>query len=402
MKTCFRVVLSVLLVFLMSFSAGATKLVVWQSSGPQEDFINLMGKIYEDETGIEIEVQPVDQLSQDDKLALDGPAGKGPDIMAWPHDQLGIPVMQGLLWEIPEDQVDLGVYSDTAVQAMRVGGKLYGIPYAVETTALVYNKDIISEIPENFDEFLDLVISLNRPEENKYGFLANLEDFYYMHGIIAGYGGYVFDRNEDGSLNPDDIGLANEGAIEAMKLIRSFRTSGLMPEGSTYDVAMGLFTAGDLAVTLTGPWEFDNLNKSGINYGIAPLPKLENGNYPKQYMGVKGYYISNFSENKEEALKFILWLTSKENNYRQHELTAIIPAREDVIDMPEFREDENYRAFAIQAGRGEPMPNIPEMSQVWEPMINALTFVVNGDAAPEEVLPVAVQQIRENIEMMKK
>ncbi len=322
--------------------------------------------------------------------------------MAWPHDQLGIPVMQGLLWEIPEDQVDLGVYSDTAVQAMRVGGKLYGIPYAVETTALVYNKDIISEIPENFDEFLDLVISLNRPEENKYGFLANLEDFYYMHGIIAGYGGYVFDRNEDGSLNPDDIGLANEGAIEAMKLIRSFRTSGLMPEGSTYDVAMGLFTAGDLAVTLTGPWEFDNLNKSGINYGIAPLPKLENGNYPKQYMGVKGYYISNFSENKEEALKFILWLTSKENNYRQHELTAIIPAREDVIDMPEFREDENYRAFAIQAGRGEPMPNIPEMSQVWEPMINALTFVVNGDAAPEEVLPVAVQQIRENIEMMKK
>ena len=48
------------------------------------------------------------------------------------------------------------------------------------------------------------------------------------------------------------------------------------------------------------------------------------------------------------------------------------------------------------------MPNIPEMSQVWEPMNNALTFVANGDATPEEVMPLAVMQIMENIEMMKK
>ena len=402
MKKYLRVVLVAMLVFSMSLSASAVKLVVWQSSGAQEEFINTMGKLYTAETGVEIEVQPVDQLTQDDKLALDGPAGKGPDILAWPHDQLGIPVMQGLLWELPEDRIDLSVYSDTAVQAMRVGGKLYGIPYAMETTALVYNKDIIKEIPDTFDEFMELVLSLNKPGENKYGFMANLEDFYFMHGFIAGYGGYVFGMNEDGGLNVDDIGLDNEGAIKGMHLIRKFRSSGLMPEGSTYDVAMGLFTGGDLAVTLTGPWEFDNFNKTGVNYGIAPLPKLDNGVYPKQFVGVKGYYISNFSNNKEEALKFLLWLTSKENNFRQYEMTAIIPAREDVTAMPEFANNENFKAFATQAERGVPMPNIPEMSQVWEPMNNALTFVANGDATPEEVMPLAVMQIMENIEMMKK
>lgn len=187
-----------------------------------------------------------------------------------------------------------------------------------------------------------------------------------------------------------------------MHLIREFRASGLMPEGGTYDVAMGLFTGGDLAVTLTGPWEFDNFNKTGVNYGIAPLPKLDNGVYPKQFVGVKGYYISNFSNNKEEALKFLLWLTSKENNFRQYEMTAIIPAREDITAMPEFANNENFKAFATQAERGVPMPNIPEMSQVWEPMNNALTFVANGDATPEEVMPLAVMQIMENIEMMKK
>lgn len=402
MKIYLRLGLVALLVFCITLNAGATKLVVWQSAGAEEEFVLNLGRLYTEETGVEIEVQPVDHLTQSDKLALDGPSGKGPDILAWPHDNLGIPVLQGLVWELPEDQLDLDLYTDSAVQAMRVGSNLYGIPYAVETTALIYNKEIIPAISNNFDEFLKQVLALNNPAENKFGFMAKLEDLYFMYGFISGYGGYVFARNEDGSLNVDDIGLANEGAIKGMELVASFRSSGLMPEGSTYDVAMGLFTGGNLAVTLTGPWEFDNFNKSGINYGIAPLPKLDNGNYPKTYMGVKGYYISNFSENKEEALKFVQWLTSKKNNYLQHEFTGIIPVRKDVITMSEFQDNEDFRAFAIQADRGEPMPNIPEMAQVWEPMNNALTFVANGQATSEEVMPVAVQQIIENIMMMKK
>lgn len=82
MKNYLKVVLVALLVVCMSFSASAKKLVVWQSSGAEEEFINTLGKLYTAETGVEIEVQPVDQLTQDDKLALDGPAGKGPDILA--------------------------------------------------------------------------------------------------------------------------------------------------------------------------------------------------------------------------------------------------------------------------------------------------------------------------------
>lgn len=394
-------VLVLSLVFLLTLSAGATKLVVWQSSGAQEEFIRIMGKIYTEETGVEIVVEPIDQLNQDDKLALDGPAGKGADVLAWPHDQLGIPVLQGLLWPIPEEQVDLDVYADTAVQAMRVNGELYGIPYAMETTALIYNKELISEIPETFDEFLEKVTELNKPAENQFGFMAKLTDLYFMYGFISGYGGYVFKQTENG-YDVNDIGLANEGAIKAMKLVRSFRTSGLMPEGTTYDVMDGLFTDGKLAVCLNGPWAFSNYKKAGINYGIAPLPKLENGEYPHSFVGVKGYYISAFSENKEEALKFIKWLTSKENNLKQHQETAIIPAREDVISMPEFQDNKDFRGFAVQAQRGEPMPNIPEMSQVWEPMNNALSFIADGQASPEEVMPAAVEQIKENIYMMKK
>ncbi|MFP4662045.1 MAG: extracellular solute-binding protein [Halanaerobiales bacterium] len=400
-KSLIFLLMLAVLIFAATANAEVTKLVVWQSSGAQEEFLNMMGEVYTEETGVEIEVLPVNQLDQDDKLALDGPSGKGADILAWPHDQLGIPVLQGLLWPIPEDRVDLSNYSATAVQGMMLDGKLYGIPYAMETTTLIYNRDLVSEIPDTFAEFLEKAKELNKPAEDQYGFMAKLDDLYFMYGFMSGHGGYVFEHTEDG-FDVDDIGLANEGSIKAMELIKSFRTSGLMPEGTTYDVMDGQFTSGNLAVCLNGPWAFNNYKEAGIDYGIATMPALDNGEYPHTFVGVKGYYISAFSEQKEEALQFIQWLTSKELNFRQYQETQIIPARSDVIAMPELENDPDIHAFAVQAERGHPMPNIPEMSQVWEAMNNALSFIANGDAPPEVVMPAAVEQIKENIAMMKK
>ncbi len=38
----------------------------------------------------------------------------------------------------------------------------------------------------------------------------------------------------------------------------------------------------------------------------------------------------------------------------------------------------NLKVFEKQARHAEPMPNIPEMRQVWEPMGNASIFISNG------------------------
>ena len=38
-----------------------------------------------------------DLLKQQEKLGLDGPAGKGADLVTWPHDQLGEAVIKGLV-----------------------------------------------------------------------------------------------------------------------------------------------------------------------------------------------------------------------------------------------------------------------------------------------------------------
>ena len=54
------------------------KLVVWANNDPiQLKNTRKLAKEYEKKSGIKVEVVPVDLLKQQEKLALDGPAGKG-------------------------------------------------------------------------------------------------------------------------------------------------------------------------------------------------------------------------------------------------------------------------------------------------------------------------------------
>ena len=231
--------------------------------------------------------------------------------------------------------------------------------------------------------------------------MFDMGDFYFAYGFFGGFGGYVFKDTANG-LDPDDIGLANAGSIQAAKYLKSFRDSGLIPEGTTKDVIGGLFLEGNLMAQINGPWAYAEYEEAGLNYAVAPLPKLSNGRYPQTFIGVKGYYVSAFSKNQEEALKFIQWLTSKENSFKHYEDTTIIPTRDDVIKMPEFKENTTIQAFAIQASRSIPMPNIPEMMQVWDPAANAIQFILRNQGTAEVVLPICVEQIKENIMMMKR
>lgn len=388
-----------LLVLVVSFNAFATKLVIWESTGPETEFLNKVKAEYTKKTGVEIEVVGIDQLAQAAKLALDGPAGKGADVVVWPHDRIGQSVLEGIIAPLNLSKSQLSQYIDSTVQAMSYGGKVYGVPYSLETTALIYNKDLMPKVPATIDELIKVATDINKT--GKKGFLFDITNFYFSYGFLGGYGGYVFKTTKTG-LDVKDLGLANKGAVQGADILKKFRTSGLVPEGTDYGVADGLFKEGKVAAIINGPWAFAEYKKAGVNYGIAPLPKLSNGKYPQSFIGVKGYYVSAFSKQKEEATKFILWLTSKEIAYKHYQSNAIIPTSKAVLDMKEFKENKDYVAFATQASRGIPMPNVPEMGQVWDPMKNAITYILKGEAATRAALQDAVETIKENIAEMKK
>ena len=386
---------------LLSHGVMATdgELLVWEDI-KKSNGIEDATKAFEAQYKVKVKIQEMPYVQQIEKLRLDGPAGIGPDVLVIPHDQVGGAVVQGLLSELKVDAKYMDSFTKPAVDAQTYEGKLYGIPKAVETIVLVYNKDILPKAPETFDDLIK--VSKEQRAANKYGLLAKFDEIYYSYGVVAGMGGYIFGQNANGSLNVNDIGLANQGTIDAVTFLKSFYADGLFPAGIVGETGANaidsLFTEKKAAAVITGPWAFKPYQDAGVNYGVAPLPTLPNGEHMRSFLGVKGYSVSTYSTQKELAQQFIEFINQPEYAKIRFEKTGEIPPVKSLIDDPVIKGDEKARAVAIQAGYAVPMPSVPEMQEVWTPSNSALQLSVTGKQDVKAALDGAVKTINMQIE----
>lgn len=383
-------------------AAKPEKLVVWEDKD-KSGWLEKVAADFEKEYGIKIEYKEVEMASKlRDQLRLDGPAGTGPDIVTLPHDQIGQVVTEGLISELKLDKEVTEKFSQSSIDAQTYDGKVYGLPKSSETPVLIYNKDLMAEAPKTMEDLY--TFSKDFTKDEKFGFLALWDNFYFAHGIIGGMGGYVFNNN-NGTLDPKDIGLNNKGAVDGTEYIQKWYKEGLFPNGiigenggSAMD---GLFTEGKVAAVMNGPWSFQPYKDAGINIGVAALPTLPNGDHVKTFMGVKGWHVSAYSKNQEWAVKFLEFITNDENAKYRFEQTAEVPTNVALLDDPAITENEGAKAVAEQSQYALPMPNIPEMGQVWDPMAKSLQTVVTGKTEPKAALDSAVEQIKANIAATK-
>jgi len=395
----------VLTIVVQPQALAADKLKIWVNHGAEKDWMTEVAKDYEAKTGIEITVQAVTEMDQPQRLSLDGPAGKGPDVVAWPHDQIGNSVEQGLLAPIDKylpDGYARENFLAKSIEALTYQGENYGLPFGYQNLALVYNKDKISSIPDTFAQFMEKAKEMTNDNQNQYGFLFQLKKFYYTASFIHAYGGYVFAKNPDGTYDTSDLGLNNPGTIKGVKVVQKLREEGIVPKGTTVNTSNGLFMEGKAASVLAGPWFISDYKQAGINLGVVPLPKLANGKRPRPFIGVRGYYISQFSKQKQAAADFIKYLTDAKRSMDHYQSNNILVPNKEVINSEEVKNDEIISGFLAQAKVGVPMPNIPEMSQVWNPVGNGIQFVLSGQVGPEQAMVIAEQMITEGINMMKR
>src|SRR5699024_10867022 len=135
------------------------------------------------------------------------------------------------------------IYVESALESQMIGDAIYGLPKAVETQILFYNKELIeeSDLPQTTDEWYELSQEFNTSEQ--FAFLALWDQLYYAGGVIDAYGGYIFGQNVDGDYDPQDIGLNNDGAAEAAEYIQQFYADGIFPSGIVGEQGVYMFDA---------------------------------------------------------------------------------------------------------------------------------------------------------------
>ena len=255
----------------------------------------------------------------------------------------------------------------------------------------MYNRDLVPEVPATYEDLVALAQELTTSDT--FGFLYDINNFYFSYGWFHTYGGYVFGR-DGGALTASDIGLANEGAVAGANALRALRfDTGLIPSGTNYDVANGLFLDGALAMTYNGAWAVPQAREAGIDVAVAPMPPLADGTPWSGFMGVQGVLVSEFSDNKTNAFNLAKWLVRSDAQLAYATREGRIPAS--VSALAQISDDPIIAGYGEALLDSEPMPNIPAMGQVWGPMGNALSVLTDdANADVGAVLQSAVEQIQ--------
>jgi len=392
MKRVVVLVLGVLLLAGLAATASvAGKLLIW-ADDTRTPIMQEVAAQFTAAYGVEVEIQQVGFSDMPGQLLTAGPAGEGPDILIGPHDKLGELVQNGLLEPIILPTAVIANFNPSSITAFSWGGVLYGVPYAIENVALIYNKILLPVLPSTFEGLLTLAKGLTDIEAGKYGFLIQEPDPFHTFALHSAGGGYIFGYDANGVLNPCDVGLDNAGSIAGAKLLDQMVKDGIEVAGADYGLVTGLFGQGKLAAMIGGPWTLADIKKAGIDYGVAAIPTI-GGSVPKVFSGVQAFEISAFSANKVLASLFVKdFLITKAVMLRLFELgdrpPCYLPALADLSG------NADIQGFAAAGGNSIPMPNIPQMNSVWGPWSDALGFIVNQTQDPETAMKNAATQIR--------
>ena len=363
-------------------------------------FAESAAKAYEKEAGVKVTIKTGDQMGGLDKLSLDNQSGQAADVMMAPYDRVGSLGTDGQLSEV---KLSDGAKTDDKTKSLvtAADGKVYGAPAVIESLVMYYNKDLVKDAPKTFAELEELA------KDSKYAFagedgktsafLADWTNFYYAYGLLAGNGAYVFGDN---GKNPKDIGLANEGAIAGINYAKSWYEK--WPKGMQDGTAAGnliqtQFQEGKTAAIIDGPWKAQAFKDAKVNYGVATIPTLPNGKDYAAFGGGKAWIIPSSTKNLEGAQKFVDFLVSTEQQKAFYDATNEIPANTEARSYAEGKNDELTTAVIKQFKNAQPMPNISQMSAVWEPAANMLFDSVSGKKDAKTAANDAVTLIKETI-----
>ena len=380
-------------------SFAKNSLTVYVDNG-YKSYMEEAAKAFEKESGTKVNIKTGDALGGLDKLSLDNQSGKAPDVMMAPYDRVGGLGNDGQLAEVT---LNKDSKTDKTTESLVTnGGKVYGAPAVIETLVLYYNKDLLQEAPKTFGELEELAkdskYNFAGEEGKNTAFLADWTNFYYAYGLLSGNGGYVFGK--DGT-DPKDVGLNNQGAIDGIEYAKTWYAKwpkGLQDTKGAANFIQTQFQEGKTAAIIDGPWKASSLKEAKVNYGVATIPTLPNGKAYSAFGGGKAWVIPAGANNPEAAQKFVDFLTTTDQQKAFYDKTNEVPANTEAREYAVGKNDELTTAVVKQFENAQPMPNISEMSTVWDPAATMLFDAVSGKKSAKDAADDAVKLIKETIE----
>ena len=376
---------------------GSKVIVVWTGWQNEASVLTELAKEFTEITGTQVKVVNVSFVDLKNKFQLAAPAFVGPDIITGPNDWIGPFAIANLIQPVSfvSDQYEI---LPVGLKSMGYKNLIFGFPLFMEGVAFIYNKSLIPAPPLTMGDAIKM--SKDFRSKDQYGLVFDISNFYFTWPFFSGWGATVFQAGTENNLAPKPS-LSEHNAVIAGEYLRQIiEKEGLFPAVMTGDVANALFLDGRAAMIINGPWFIEDVRKSGINFGIAKIPMLANGNHPASFVGVQGLYLNKRTLNKDKSLAFIDFLGEPKNIVKLATASGRIPVDKRALAM--LKDNEVITGYSKALTDGMPLPNIPAMTQVWPYMSEGMKLIVQKEHDVADILKTSNEQINEAIKRLVK
>lgn len=384
-----------------SASDRVIHLTLWQGVNPppnRDVLQRLVDRFNQTHPHIQVESLYVGQSDQQMPKLLASVVGNAPPNLLWNAPTLtGQLVELDALRSLDDWLVDSPVYSEidpALLETMEWEGHLWSIPFDVNNVGIFYRPSLfaaagITTLPRTWDEFRLVAQQLTRPEQNQHGMLLPLGK-----GEWAVFTWLPFMWSGGGELTPSETEtrLLNSGSIAALELWRNLLDDGsavLSPPERGFELDQ--FLAGKVAMQITGPWTLGQLQSSGKDFAVMPIPE---GIRSATSIGGENLFIFKTTPEAEQAAwTFAEYVLSEEFQTEWAIGTGYLPvnlkSRENPAYLDFVAQQPALNVFLQQAPYGRSRPITPNYNRISENLGRAIEATLLEKSSPEAALETA-------------
>ncbi|GIN71554.1 sugar ABC transporter substrate-binding protein [Bacillus sp. J14TS2] len=356
---------------------------------------------YEEETGVDVQIQGIPWDSGHDKLLTAVASGKGPDIIlmgtTWMHEFVDANTFVDLtdyLDEYPNLAAD--DFYDGALEASVFDGKTYGIPWHVDTRVLFYRKDLLSDVgypdgPETWDDLEDAAKQLVASDKGKYAVDLPPKDINLI---------YPFAWEQGWDYDPD-MGADNFTKPEFKKTVELYKT---FYENKYSQIEKGkemvqAFEDGSKPMFFSGPWDIKTIEEGAPDLdGKWDVRLMPDGGTNRSIIGGSQITIFKNSDNVDQALDFINWLSDPETQLAWYKEKNELPSRKEAWEDPLLAEDPMFSVFGEQLESVEASPTMHGSDKIAQEITKMIEKVARGG----EDIDKALNDLHQKVEKILK
>lgn len=357
------------------------KFASWGSQNEVE-IINKLIKNYEKENNTKVEFLHIPQ-NYFQKIHLLFASNLAPDVIFLNNQNAKLYIEADLLEDLtPFFKEEQKEYYPQAIECFKHKNKLYAIPRDISNLVLYVNKDILKKQKVEYkrkinslDELLEISTKLTTNEH--FGINYETNPLFWSYYLCANGGGIISDDEKEISINKKE-------SLEAIKfytnLAHKHHVAPTKAEIGSLTTAQ-MFINGKLAMLLSGRWLVPKFKETlDFDWDIIEFPSSEEH---KVYIDSSAWAISKNSKKKDEAIKFIKYISASSATEEFTKSGLIIPARKEIAEKylkhSKLEKPNNEDLFIEMLQYTKPTPINKNHNKINDIIIEKMEAVLNAE-----------------------